>query len=191
MPTISFSPSWTLHSVPWLFRFNTYGDDSRINAGLLTSAGPYSGQTYSVAHIEIMKGAVPTSLVGLDTIGARSADLLVSFTCPSSAPSGSLTQYFMAPNLGQPGSGDGTNPQIINSIFKNAAASGTATWFRWLVLGMPNNSSDPTSVIHQIIGTVSTNGGGGDLQMDSTTITAGQPYRISSIQFYTPTSFTY
>jgi hypothetical protein len=191
MPTISFSTPWTLRSIPYLFRLNTYGDDSRINAGLLTSAGPYSGQTYSVARIEIMQGAVPTSLVGLETIGARSADLLVSFTCPSSAPSGSLIQYFLSAGLGQPGSGDGTNPQIINTIYKNAVGSGTATWFRWLVLGMPNNLTDPTSVIHQIVGTVSANGGGGDVQMDSTAITAGQPYRISSIQFYTPTSFTY
>jgi hypothetical protein len=191
MSTIAFSTPWTLKAVPWIFRFGNYGSQSAANAGLLINDGIYPGIQYSNARIDIMQGTAPSTLVGLEALAARSSDLLMSFTCPSQSPSGSTIQYFMAPGLGQPGNGEGTNPQLINSIYKNATASGTATWFRWLVMGLPSYNVDPTSVIHQIIGTITDNAGSGDLKMDSTTIVAGQPYRISSIQFYTPTSFVY
>jgi hypothetical protein len=190
--TISFSPSWTLRGVPWIFRWNTSGGSAGSDSGLLCSGGGYnSGTPWPNARIDIMKGTVPTTLVGLETLTARSTDLLMRFSCPSSNPAGSMTQYFMAPGLGAPGSGEGTNPQIINTIYQTASGAGTATWFRWLVVSMPLWNADPTGVVHQIVGTISTNGGGGDLQMDSTTIAAGQQYRISGIQFYMPTSFTY
>lgn len=193
MATISFSPTWTARSIPWIFRHGYEAQaSSLVGGGLLVSGGNYNNGAWYWARIDIMKGVAPTTLTGLETVAARSADLLMSFTTPSSNPSGGPTQYFLLPGVsGNLGSSSGSNPQMVNTIYKAAAASGEATWFRWMVTILPSYTTDPINVAHQIIGTVSANGGGGDLQMDSTTITAGQSYRISSIQFSLPTTFTF
>jgi hypothetical protein len=193
MSTIAFSSAWTARSIPWIFRHSYSAQSGDLsNAGLLSSGGTYNNGPWYWARIDIMKGVVPTTVVGLEAVATRSSDLLMSFTTPSSNPSGEAVQYFLLPGVsGNLGQSVGSNPQLINTIYKTAIATGVATWFRWMVTIQPSYTSDPINVAHQIIGTVSTNGGGGDLQMDTTTITAGQQYRISSIQFFTPTSFTY
>lgn len=53
----------------------------------------------------------------------------------------------------------------------SANATGTATWFRIV-------KSDGTT--HVLDGTVTATGGGGDLEMVSTSITSGQPVQLTS-----------
>jgi hypothetical protein len=85
------------------------------------------------------------------------------------------------------------NPAVISTQYVAASASGTATWFWWIVpptLGSGNRDTAATP-IHQIIGTVGATGTGSDLELVSTTITAGEQYRILNLRILFPTTWTY
>lgn len=60
----------------------------------------------------------------------------------------------------------------VNAVIQDASAdaSGTASWFRVLT----------SAAVAKIDGSVTATGGGGDLQLVTTSITAGQPVQITS-----------
>lgn len=99
------------------------------------------------------------------------------------APNGTLLAEL---TLSNPAFGDATddgagNAQATsNSITSDSSAnaSGTASWFR-------SRASDGTAVID---GDVSTDGNGGDLQLGSTSISAGAEVAVSSWVLKMPTS---
>lgn len=96
------------------------------------------------------------------TLTARSGTLLSSGLAPSSTPFAASTS----------GTGDGNATATANAIASdtNAAASGTAGYFSWATSG--------AVVIYQ--GNVATTGA--DLNMNTTTITAGDTIAITSFK---------
>jgi hypothetical protein len=133
-------------------------------------------QSYGCPHSEmyLMKGTVPTDFSTLTAISARSADILVAY----SVPNGDFTP-----------TQQNVNPAIISTVYSNAVASGTATWFWWVT--RPTYSFDnPDSIVHQIFGTVGVTGSGADLEMGSTSVQVGQPYRILNIRINFPSYWT-
>lgn len=151
-------------------------------AGLLTSSYWGFGTGGSVGYLYLMQGAVPVSFPA--TLSDRAADILVGFASYTSAvPSGG---NFITTN-------QSVNPAVISTEYKAASASGTCTWFWWVVNtassgGVPNTSLPPTQ---QIIGTVGATGSGSDLEIPSVTITAGEQYRVLNLRLQFPTSWTY
>jgi hypothetical protein len=78
-----------------------------------------------------------------------------------------------------------TNPTaIITTPYINAVATGTATWF-WIFCAYHS------SIVNQFIGNVTELGFGGDLEISSTSIVSGQPYRVNNLRIYFPSSWTY
>lgn len=199
MATIELSTGWINELTTRML-----GIDQRRNGTNLESTGsataPWAGMlcgsntpdnnpVYASAMINIMQGVVPTDFSTLPVYSSRSSDVLVSLTTPygdSLGPDGVIqeTQYFNMVTTG-------TNPVIINTIYKNAIASGAATWFRWMVVTRPTFASIPDTMLHQIIGTVGVSGSGADLEMDDVNVVSGQPYRISSLRVTFPSFFTY
>lgn len=145
------------------------GADNKISlGGLCGSSSAFQGQLF------ILKGAVPTSFAGLTTWGARSSDVLLNYLRYS------LNQI----NITFPGN----NTMVFNTIYKNATASGTATWF-WMITAQSDSSS--STIFQQFIGTVGTQGSGADMEISNTTVTSGNPYRVISSTITLPTSWTY
>lgn len=147
----------------------------------------------SFAAINIMQGTVPTDFSTLTSSAVRSSDILCSFPVyqdttasinPSNAGNATLTYNPCILN---------SNPCTIGTTYVNAVASGTATWFWWRVL--PNINVNPYvpvgTIIHQIIGDVGVAGSSAVLQLPSTSIVSGQPYRIQNFQLAFPTTWTY
>lgn len=102
------------------------------------------------AVLEIRSGARPTN--GAD---AASGTILWSFTFDAT-PWGTTSA--------------GGNAQADVPLEANAAATGTAGHFR-----LRNTGST-----EWVYGTVTATGGGGDIELASTSITSGQPVRITS-----------
>lgn len=132
-----------------------------------TSAG---GLITSVARFYLMKGIIPDQ-VEFDAAGAnfRSADRLVTFSGLQSFTSAS------------------GNVITLDITTANAIASGTATWFYW--------DADPTATTTEkatrYTGSVSANGGGGDLTMADNIITNGDLIGIGQINLTLPQTYTY
>jgi len=149
-------------------------------AGLtIASAIGYSG-TGAMGLLLLMKGTrpLPTDQI---TIDARAADILVRFVS-NTVPVGGDFQTTQ----------QGPNPAIISTSYKNAEASGVATWFWWVVAqGQSSLPSYSTSLPlhHQIIGSVDTTGA--DLEIPNTTITVGEAYRVMNLRLQFPTSWMY
>lgn len=125
--------------------------------------------TYPYLLFKILKGTVPTDFSTLTTPGARSADELITFGTTN-------TDTFTVTTS--------ANPVKITTPFLAASASGIATWFRMI-------SSGSGTISHQIIGTVGIDGSGSDLEVQSTTITSGELYRLFEFKLTFPTSWTY
>lgn len=105
------------------------------------------------------------------------AGLLRIYDGTQPATGGTATTLLAELTLGSPMAGAGASAVLTwNSITQDSAANagGTATWFRVV-------KSDGTT--HCFDGTVTATGGGGDLQLVTTTVTAGQPVQVSSATF--------
>lgn len=144
----------------------------------LTPLIPYNitatyGQAYIVFHIMQTGSGIPSDLSSLSTITARSSDQLITFGSASTTDGTFVSTCNVS-----------TNPAVINSLYRAATATGTATWFRWLVY----NASYST-IYHQAIGTVGLSGSGADLELPSTNIVNGQLYRILNFRIQIPTSW--
>lgn len=146
-----------------------------LNGGGLTRNGlisPSANSPPANSFLQIMQGVVPTNFTGL-VVSSRSSDTLLSFWRGANEI---LVNF------------PGNNTAIFSTIYKNASASGTATWF-WLRQVGNGGAGDP--IQQQMIGTVGTNGSGADMEISSTNIVSGSPYRVISSQITLPTSWTY
>jgi hypothetical protein len=156
--------------------------DNAAQSGLLSRANS-SVLEGSVGWIFLMKGEVPSSFPA--NFGARSEDVLVTFAGNAFSNGG----HFSTTN-------QSTNPCNISTQYVTAGASGACSWF-WFLVGptittdvgsLPSASKAP---YQQIIGTVGQTGSGADLTIPSTTITAGEQYRLLNLRLQFPTSWTY
>jgi len=121
--------------------------------------------------VHIMKGAVPSNFTGL-TIASRTSDILATFSVANNDFSSS---------------GYTNNVFTMNTSLVSATGTGTATWF-WIV---QRGTVNATIVeVQQIVGTVGTLGSGADLEISTTSIVTGSPYRISNLVFNMPDSWT-
>ena len=145
-----------------------YDGGTPARCGLI---GPGASSAYGMMFI--LKGSVPTNFGGLTSWGVRSSDVLLQFT----KAAGEIFLNF-----------PGNNTVNFNTIYKNASASGTATWF-WIMTTRGSGSSGET-IFQQMIGTVGTQGSGADMEISSTTVTSGQPYRVIQSTITLPTSWT-
>lgn len=161
------------------YSFNNSTTSVAANAGLLcTGQGSSSACT---GQIRLMSGT-PASLPNITNENAVAAQVLCTFSAAGGLSSGDFVTSQVT-----------TNPAIISTQYVNATATGTATWFWWAVI--PNQGSgyyNPAATpLHQIIGTVGAPGSGADLIMASTSVVAGQPYRIINLQLSIPTTWNY
>lgn len=141
----------------------------------------YSSTAYPYqSGIIVYQGAVPTDFASLTLWTSRSSDALITYNNTSASTFSSTINVT-------------SNPAVINSTFNTAAASGTATWFRWMVAISSSVGSleSPNVIMHQIIGTVGATGSGADLELPSTSIVSGQSYRIQNLRIQFPSSWTY
>lgn len=133
-----------------------------------------TGSGELLGYVKIMKGTPPVGFSGLTQTTSRSSDVLVTFTMDDTDVFEKFSNFE-------------TNPVVIETTYQQASASGTATWFWWVV-----TETDPGSNIigHQIVGTIGTVGSGSDLEMLSTTIESGKYYRVSNLKFLFPNTYT-
>jgi len=113
-----------------------------------------------------------------DTISTRAGSgallRIYSGTRPANAdtaPSGTLLAELVCGSPFAPATASGVVTANAITQDSSADASGTATWFRLV------NSAGTTTVTD---GDVTATGGGGDLQLVTTSITAGQPVQVTS-----------
>lgn len=175
MPTISYSDnligsSATTNNV--MGRLIAYGQSAQA----LLGNGYYTGAQW-VGYIYIMKGVFPTNISSLTTFGSRSSDALCGWFSSNFSPSSST--YYL-------------NPCTISSVFTTATASGTATWFWWHArTTVDGGNLDTGSIAIALAGTVGATGSGADLEISSTTITAGQQLRLINLRMQSPVTFNY
>jgi hypothetical protein len=130
-----------------------------------TNYGGASGTLY------IMKGSVPSNFTGLTLIN-RTSDILITYETIN---------------------GDFNSSSYVNNVFTlntslvQATGTGTATWFWIYNVGEVNYAVVP---VQQIIGNVGTIGSGADLEIQTNSIVAGSPYRVSNLVFVMPDSWT-
>lgn len=156
---------------------NLVGDFAVNYTGLLIL--PFNNQQpFRASLIRIMKGTVPTDFSTLVDANSRSSDVLMTFYRGDwGNPTNSISVAYE----------NESNRININTPFINATASGTATWY-WMISG--ELRSNP-NITHQSFGTVGTLASGSDLEMSSTNIVSGQPYKINNLKIQFPTSWTY
>ena len=180
MSVIDISAGWMGALVPYILRSTTsQGNFNPAATGLLQQGNGYpNGCT---GTINFMQGSVPTDFSTLTTVGSRASDILCRFqTGQDNAGDFGVSQY-------------NTNPCVIATQYVDAIATGTATWFWWYsaensISGQPTNASP---LVQQAFGTMGLTGSGSDLEMISTSIVAGRPYRILNLRVQFPSIWTY
>ncbi len=142
------------------------------NNGLLTQGVSYvvDGLDSSTCRFYLMQGTIPTQgELDVGSANFRSSDRIVY-------KNSNLTTLTT------------TSGKITTLGFHEATASqsATATWFYWD--GDPASSS---GAITRLVGSVTNNGGGGDLTMASNVITIGQVVGIGPVSLEMPQAYTY
>lgn len=186
MPTIAFSDAFMSGSAStYMGRLMAYNS---INNNGLLSPGSDGWSGYRPAgYLMLMKGTVPTDFTGLTAYSSRSSDRLCSWVIANGDTN----------NFSPSASSVNSNPNTIETGFVAAEFSGTATWFWFFTRGWapyvyptyPSGYSD--TIYSQIVGTVTATGGGGDLEIASTTITANQLLRVMNFRIELPSTYTY
>lgn len=158
------------------------------NTGLLAGSNWQNGPR-GTAQLYIMKGTVPTTFNGLTSFTLRSADILVPFSTSFSNFSNSgSTPLDFAPST----AGVNTHPVTLNTNYVYATASGTATWFWWIVRDMFSGSTSiGNTLCNQIIGSIGLPNSGADLEIPSVSIAQGQAYRVRNLILSFPQSWTW
>ncbi len=83
-----------------------------------------------------------------------------------------------------------SNQVTFNSLYVNAIASGTATWFLGYSVGFNNYTGQLSDTIFQgFMGTVGVPNSGSDLEISSVSIVAGSSYKILDLKLVFPTSW--
>jgi len=141
-----------------------------VEDGIAHGAGSLDYEVPGNTKMRIMKGTVPTDFTGLQSLDARSEDLLVEW---DSGTSGDADVF------------DESN--IVITPYNAASQSGTATWFWWTA--EEGDVTDDDAMSLQMVGTVGTSNA--DLIIGSTSIVEGKFYRISGLKFIIPQDYTY
>jgi hypothetical protein len=123
----------------------------------------YNGNYGGGGAVYIMKGAVPSDFTSLTSYNVRASDVLVGFK--------SINYDFASSSYAN-------NVFTMNTALVQATGTGTATWF-WII----QTGGGPNTPFQQIVGTIGTIGSGADLEISSTSIVTGSPYRISNLVF--------
>jgi len=177
-------------------RFLNFGDQDPGNPVAASTAAAYRGLLALHAvngsfneyggRLAIMKGTVPTDFSTLVSYNSQSSNVLVVFD--SSPITGGGINNFI-------GTQSAVNPMVITTVYVNAIAAGTATWFWWFTsqasgagIGSWINSDLPAN---QIVGTVGITGSGADLTIPSTTVSIGTPLRIVNYRLQIPSEWTF
>jgi hypothetical protein len=158
------------------------------NTGLLAGSNWQNGPR-GTAQLYIMKGVMPTTFTGLTSFATRSADVLVPFSTSFSnfTNSGSTPQDFSPSTAGV-----NTHPVALNTNYVFATASGTATWFWWIIREMFSGSTGiGNNLCNQIIGSIGTPGSGADMEIPSVAIVSGQAYRVRNLVLSFPQTWTW
>lgn len=183
MSKVDLSAGWITTNLSKLFDIPPIAGIDK-NSGLLKASllpGQCSGK------IMLMRGEVPSNLASLLTISTRINDCLVIFNTGEGVK-GSFQPTSLL-----------TNPVIIQTDYVKAIASGTVTWFWWVVGFNANTSIEPITkfgttdtLLQCIYGTVGNVNSTADLLLDTgTSVSIGQNYRISNLELKIPTQFGY
>lgn len=194
MASIIFSPNFlsgTTSSVQG-FMVNLFNQSVTINntdpngpdIGFFSAGNPFAFQTFgNVGLMRVMSGTRPTNI-----------ETLTSTTPP--AGTAVLWQAYATSVWSPTGNNWLTDPTSLTSVFVSALAIGTASWF-WLCTATAGNPSgggmvypDPSTVYHNITGTIGLVGSGADMEMVNTTITTGQLVRVLNVSIGMPTTFS-
>lgn len=142
-----------------------------LPSGLEELQGFFCGQSTASTNyvcIKIMKGVVPTSLAGFESLSFRAEDELMRFaTGIGRDPLGSQDFSVTYPSW---------HEAVVTSNVLPATASGTATWF--LLQSMIN----PSTICHLAIGNIGLPGSGADMEFSGTAVIQGSSYHIT--RFY-------
>lgn len=183
MLKIEFSAQWMTQMTPRIMNLSSESPNmvSPSRHGLLNAANNPTAGVHA-ARFYLMKGTVPTSFTELPNLNARIADALCLFSSGASGQHGDFA-----------GTQENANPVTVSTIYKAAIASGEVTWFWWtvvpnLVSGLPNLAA---TLAHNAYGSVGLIGSGSDLEMPSTTLVAGQSYRVRNLRLLFPASWEY
>lgn len=177
MATIEFSQAF-LNLVPTtVFRLGS--GSSSPGLGTYSQCGLLAPNTwYHRSAIEVFSGPVPTGWANSTVMNNYlTSNLLIQYLGAES----NGTELNYGATLGPVVLGPTTR---INTIYRKATASGTATWF-WI---RTFNGGTP---LQEIIGTIGLSGSGADLIMNDTNIVTGQYYRLCDIKLTFPSSWTY
>lgn len=171
MPTISLSDAATQAMITQMATAEWSPAFISVNFGYYM-CGLFTPSTSGDGSFEIrmMQGTVPTNFSTLTTPTSRSSDILIQWTRAANQ----LSQFVNS----------NVNPIIIGTGTANAVASGTATWFWGIVYS-------GSTIFQQYFGTVGALGSGADLEISSTSIVSGNPYRINNLRWQMPSTFTY
>ncbi len=136
-------------------------------------ASGYLSSATSNCQLRIMKGSPPSTWTELSAPTSRSSDILVTFD-----NTGDQIKNNSSLSAGQ-------NYVSIATPFATATQTGTASWF-WLI------NFNGSTVLQQLVGTTITAvGGGGDLEITSTSIVSGSSYRVTGLYIEFPRTWTY
>jgi hypothetical protein len=134
----------------------------------------FGSSSASYTRFQIMQGTVPTDFSTLTAGTSRSTDVLLSIplTYGNFSIVSPYTSYIID-----------TGTSIIS-----ASTTGVATWF-WLFGS--NTSGTFASTVMQLIGTITPTGGGGDIELASVNIVAGNPFKLGNFTINVDTTYTY
>ena len=140
----------------------------------MSNAGIFPLSYDMTSSVSIMKGSMPTSFSELPIVTSRSTDILVNYKTSQRLE---LRDIII---------NNDSNPVTFRTIYKNATAAGTASWF-WCSAYYFNSPN----IFQQFIGTVGAQGSGADMEISSTDIVLGTAYRVLTSNVQIPTAWTY
>ena len=160
MPQISISDAMASQIIYNTFANTGYNSSSAIS----TYAYNNGNQPITYTYFQLMKGTVPTDFSTIPQTGSRSSDLLVKWRMSDGAgwtSDGVHTWWFQGSDM------------------QYATASGTATWLWWHNYDLNQAHSGSNYYLGaQAVFTVGTLGSGSDFELITTTVTAGNGYRL-------------
>lgn len=172
MSTIELSPACISSITSRMFVTATLEEYPHL-AGLTGNGAGWGGARPAVS-IRLMQGT-PPPLPNSTTAASRSTDTLVEWW-GTDFP-GNVTSNI--------------NPVVVNSPYRAAIRTGTATWLWWIVSPSSGLNNTTGTFLHEIIGTVGGLGSGADLELAYPNIITGVNYKLQNLRVQFPTSWTY
>lgn len=155
----------------WRLEDNSSGTAAYNVSGLLPSGGGSNSEAVSAMYL--YKGTAPVAWG----------------TSPTTQTSNLLVKWSTGTDLGATkGPVTVGTTTTINTLYKAATGSGTASWF---LLHVYNPVYGEGNYYQQIIGTVGITGSGADLELANTSVVTGRLYKITNLKITLPGSWTY